>query len=154
MRRERFALEGKKFSQSNPLDRYISIHNTYFPHPFLIQVGAGFSQDDYTCFQRFSFHVLPTYNYVESISFTMKKNLSSYLSSIIKISVNSPKNNLRREAIEMTSSDGAPSISIIHANCSTSFSPGNRGHPVQSSARIQPRDHMSMGGPQGRPSIT
>ena len=34
--------------------------------------------------------------------------------------------------------------SIIQANCSTSFSPGNIGHPVCNSDRMQPRLHMSM----------
>lgn len=34
--------------------------------------------------------------------------------------------------------------SIIHASCSTSFSPGNKGYPVYSSARIHPKLHMSM----------
>ena len=33
---------------------------------------------------------------------------------------------------------------MIQASCSTSFSPGNRGYPVYSSARMQPRLHMSM----------
>ena len=39
----------------------------------------------------------------------------------------------------------------MHANCSTSFSPGKRGYPVYSSARMQPKLHMSIGMLYGRP---
>lgn len=49
---------------------------------------------------------------------------------------------------------GGPNISMIQANCSCSFSPGNSGYPVYSSARMQPRDHMSIGIPYDMPRIT
>jgi hypothetical protein len=39
---------------------------------------------------------------------------------------------------------GGPKISMMQASCSCSFSPGKMGYPVQSSARMQPKDHMSM----------
>lgn len=48
------------------------------------------------------------------------------------------KNNRRLTALAMTSSGGSPFTSIMHANCSTSFSPGNIGYPVYNSASIQP----------------
>lgn len=51
---------------------------------------------------------------------------------------NLPKNNRRRVAWAMSSSGGVPNNSIMQANCSTSFSPGNKGYPVYNSARIQP----------------
>lgn len=49
-----------------------------------------------------------------------------------------PKNNLLLVAVLMRSSGGTPKTSMIHANCSTSFSPGNSGYPVYSSASIHP----------------
>ena len=39
---------------------------------------------------------------------------------------------------------GTPLISIIYANYSISFSPGNSGNPVYSSAKIHPELHISM----------
>lgn len=38
-----------------------------------------------------------------------------------------------------TSSGGWPKTSMIHANCSTSFSPGNKGCPIYNSAKIHPK---------------
>lgn len=49
-----------------------------------------------------------------------------------------PKNNLLLVAVLMRSSGGMPRTSMIHANCSTSFSPGNNGYPVYSSASMHP----------------
>jgi len=48
--------------------------------------------------------------------------------------------------VELSTNDlgGKPIVSIIHSNCSVSFSPGNSGYPVYNSANIQPRLHMSM----------
>ena len=53
---------------------------------------------------------------------------------------------------------GIPRSSMMQASWSASSSPGNSGYPVSSSARMQPRDHMSIGIPylepegEGRPS--
>ena len=54
------------------------------------------------------------------------------------------KNNLRRDALSTMKRSGTPKTSMMQANCSCSFSPGNMGTPVYSSARMQPRDHMSI----------
>ena len=48
------------------------------------------------------------------------------------------KNNLFLVALFIKSSRGTPITSIIQASCSTSFSPGNSGDPVYSSANMQP----------------
>lgn len=48
------------------------------------------------------------------------------------------KNNRFLVAVLIKSSGGTPNISIMHANCSTSFSPGKSGYPVYNSAKIQP----------------
>lgn len=64
------------------------------------------------------------------------------------------KNNLLLVAVLMRSSGGWPSTSIIQANCSTSFSPGNSGYPVYSSASIHPKLHISIGVPYDSPSMT
>ncbi|KYN12045.1 hypothetical protein ALC57_15796 [Trachymyrmex cornetzi] len=47
-----------------------------------------------------------------------------------------------------------PSISMMHASWSASSSPGNSGKPVNNSARMQPRLHMSIGIPYLAPNIT
>lgn len=61
------------------------------------------------------------------------------------------KNILRRLAAIIRLIGGTPSISIMHCNCSVSFSPGNIGFPVNSSTNIHPNDHMSIGSPYSRP---
>ena len=48
------------------------------------------------------------------------------------------KNKRRLTALVTTSSGGSPMTSMMHASCSTSFSPGKIGKPVYSSARMQP----------------
>lgn len=53
-----------------------------------------------------------------------------------------PKNNFRRELFSIKCFSGTPRTSIMHANCSCSFSPGNMGKPVNISARMQPRLHI------------
>lgn len=50
-----------------------------------------------------------------------------------------PKKRRLRDAWAMTLSGGAPNTSMMQANCSISFSPGNVGYPVYSSANIQPK---------------
>jgi len=40
--------------------------------------------------------------------------------------------------------DGIPHTSIIIANYSISSSPGNNGNPIQNSAIMHPKDHISM----------
>ncbi|KAJ9450922.1 hypothetical protein DIPPA_19855 [Diplonema papillatum] len=57
------------------------------------------------------------------------------------------KNCFRRELISMTCFGGTFMISMMHASCSTSFSPGNSGNPVYSSARMHPSDQQSIGRP-------
>ena len=42
--------------------------------------------------------------------------------------------------------------SIIHASWSISFSPGKSGQPVQSSTRMHPKLHISIGVPYGIPA--
>jgi len=49
-----------------------------------------------------------------------------------------------RELRLMKSLSGGPRTSMIQDNCSCSFSPGKMGKPVYSSARMQPKLHMSM----------
>jgi len=49
---------------------------------------------------------------------------------------------------------GIPKTSIMQANWSLSFSPGNNACPDSSSAKIQPNDHMSMALPYFAPKIT
>lgn len=41
-----------------------------------------------------------------------------------------PKNSFLLCASANKAGSGSPNISIIHDNCSTSFSPGNSGYPV------------------------
>jgi hypothetical protein len=81
---------------------------------------------------------------------------------------------LRRGEASIISRGGGPMTSMMHSSCSVSFSPGNSGyllahasdptlhgagrqrqrHPVYSSARMQPKLHMSMASSYGRPRIT
>lgn len=49
---------------------------------------------------------------------------------------------------------GIPSSSIVHANWSPSSSPGRRGYPVNSSDKMHPKLHMSIGMPYRAPNIT
>lgn len=57
------------------------------------------------------------------------------------------KKSLRRVDFSIRCFSGGPKTSMMQASCSCSFSPGKMGTPVRSSARMQPRDHMSMGMP-------
>ena len=57
------------------------------------------------------------------------------------------KNSFLLDAFSIISRAGGPKISMIHASCSCSFSPGKMGYPVNSSAKIQPMLHMSIGIP-------
>ena len=54
------------------------------------------------------------------------------------------KNSFLRVHFSTRCLSGGPKISMMQASCSCSFSPGKMGYPVHSSARIQPKDHMSM----------
>jgi hypothetical protein len=54
------------------------------------------------------------------------------------------KNSFLRVHFSTRCLSGGPKISMMQASCSCSFSPGKMGYPVQSSARMQPNDHMSM----------
>lgn len=64
------------------------------------------------------------------------------------------KNNCARGASPSIVAGGIPRTSIKHATCSTSSSPGKMGTPVYNSAIMHPKDHMSIGNPQGRPKMT
>lgn len=55
-----------------------------------------------------------------------------------------PKKSFLRALCSIRYRLGMPRISMIHASCSCSFSPGNNGSPVYNSAKIQPRLHMSI----------
>lgn len=57
------------------------------------------------------------------------------------------KKSFLRVLFSMRCFSGGPKTSMMHASCSCSFSPGNIGTPVNSSAKIHPRLHMSMGSP-------
>lgn len=48
---------------------------------------------------------------------------------------------------------GIPSTSIMHANWSPSSSPGNNGYPVNNSAKMHPKLHMSIAIPYFAPRI-
>ena len=78
------------------------------------------------------------------------------LNTILQSGLNTilPKKSLLLVACSKTRFGGKPSISIIQASCSTSFSPGNSGYPVYNSARMQPKLHMSIGIEYGSPNIT
>lgn len=54
------------------------------------------------------------------------------------------KNIFLREACSRIVFEGIPKTSIMHASCSTSFSPGKRGYPEKSSARMHPKLQMSI----------
>ena len=57
------------------------------------------------------------------------------------------KNNFFRVLFSIKCFSGGPKTSMMHANCSCSFSPGNIGYPVYNSANMQPTLHMSIGIP-------
>lgn len=67
--------------------------------------------------------------------------------------VYSSKNNFLLVDCSNTRSEGTPLISIINPNCSYSFSPGNMGYPVNSSANMQPKLHISIDSVYGMPNI-
>jgi len=54
------------------------------------------------------------------------------------------KKSFFRELRLTYSLSGTPRTSMMQESCSCSFSPGNIGKPVYSSARMQPKLHMSM----------
>jgi hypothetical protein len=55
-----------------------------------------------------------------------------------------PKKSFLRELRLTNSLSGMPSTSMIQESCSCSFSPGKIGKPVYSSAKMQPKLHISM----------
>ena len=57
------------------------------------------------------------------------------------------KKSFLRVLFSMRCFSGGPKTSMMQASCSCSFSPGKIGTPVNSSARIQPRLHISIGIP-------
>lgn len=52
-----------------------------------------------------------------------------------------------------TSVEGMPQTSMIIANYSISSSPGNSGNPIQNSAIMHPKDHISIEVVYGMPRI-
>ena len=57
------------------------------------------------------------------------------------------KNSFRRVLFSIKCFSGGPKTSMMQASCSCSFSPGKIGTPVKTSARMQPKLHISIGMP-------
>ena len=67
--------------------------------------------------------------------------------------LSSSKKSVRLVEMSRISFYGIPLISIIRASCSASLSPGKIGMPVNSSATMHPKLHMSIAYVYGIPSI-
>ena len=96
-------------------------------------------RDDYTCLQTGEMATL-VYRRIGEMTTLVYRGTGEMTTLVYR-----PKKRLLLVAWSRTFPLGRPRTSMIQASCSTSFSPGNKGYPVYSSARIQPKLHMSMG---------
>jgi len=90
----------------------------------------------------------------EAIVFVLGVLILPFVLGLIIMFSDSSKKRCLRLLTTRRSHDGFPRISIIRASWSPSDSPGNRGYPVYSSARMHPKLHMSIAPLNLSPRIT